>query len=238
MPSARLALVFSFGGLLVIMALAGADALRILGQFRRDDDQIRRQFLLRNHLLNDVRSDLYLSGTYVRDYLLEPEPAGAEVYRANLEEVRKQMQSALESYGSQLKPEETAQYAALKTELSRYWSILGPPLNWDAEQRRSRGYPFLRDEVFPRRAAMLEIASRIADINEQQLNAGNDRVAELVSEFRTRLAVTLLATLALGSGMAAFSARKILNLEAHAQARFQDVTSRPESNWKTSPHGS
>jgi signal transduction histidine kinase len=223
MPGTRWALLLSFGGLLVIMALAGADALRILAQFRRDDDQIRRQFLFRNHLLNDIRSELYLSGTYVRDYLLEPEPAGAEVYRANLEEVRKQMESALESYGNQLEPEETTHYAALKAELARYWSILGPPLMWTTAERHNRGYTFLRDEVFPRRAAMLEIAARIAGINEQQLNAGNDRVARLVSRFRTRLAVSLLAALALGSGMAAFSARRILSLEAQAQARFQEV---------------
>ena len=35
------------------MALAGMDALRVLRQIRRDDDQIRRQFLFRNHVLNE-----------------------------------------------------------------------------------------------------------------------------------------------------------------------------------------
>ena len=70
--SSRFTLALGFGGLLMIMALAGIDASRVLRQIRRDDDQIRRQFLSRNHVLNDIRSDLYLSGTYVRDYLLEP----------------------------------------------------------------------------------------------------------------------------------------------------------------------
>jgi hypothetical protein len=51
--SSRLTLAVGFGGLLVIMALAGMDALRVLQQVRRDDDQIRRQFLYRNHVLND-----------------------------------------------------------------------------------------------------------------------------------------------------------------------------------------
>src|SRR6185369_16541334 len=95
--SSRLAVAAGFGGLLAIMALAGADALRVLQQIRRDDDQIRQQFLVRNDLLNDVRSELYLSGTYVRDYLLEPEPSRARTFRANLEEARKQMESALAS---------------------------------------------------------------------------------------------------------------------------------------------
>ncbi|MBZ5724403.1 MAG: MCP four helix bundle domain-containing protein [Acidobacteriia bacterium] len=221
--SSRFTLVAGFGGLLAIVALAGVDALRVLQQIRRDDDQIRRQFLARNHVLNDIRSQLYLSGTYVRDYLLEPDAARATTYRANLQEVRGEMESALASYARQVEPEAARHYGALKAELSQYWQTLDPILNWDAAERRARGYIFLRDAVFPRRRAMLEIAGRIADINEQQLNAGNERVVALLHRFQNRLAATVLATLALGLGMAAFSARKILRLETHAQARYREV---------------
>jgi len=221
--SSRFTLAVGFGGLLVIMALAGIDALRVLQQIRRDDDQVRRQFLFRNHVLNDIRSELYLSGTYVRDYLLEAEPARASTFRASLQEVRGQMESALASYAKQVEPGEKQHYTALRTELSQYWQTLDPILNWDAAERRGRGYTFLRDEVFPRRTAMLEIAGSIADTNEQKLNAGNERVVALLLKFQTRLAVTLFATLALGLGMAAFSTLKILRLEAHAQTRYQEV---------------
>ena len=221
--SSRLTLALGFGGLLVIMTLAGVDAMRVLQQVRREDDQIRRQFLFRNHVLNDIRSQLYLSGTYVRDYLLEPEPARASIFRGNLQEVRQAMESAIASYAKQLEPQERPHYSALTTELSRYWQTLDPILSWDAAKRQSEGYTFLRDEVFPRRAAMLDIAGRIADTNEQQLNAGNERVVTLLDKFQNRLAVTLFATLALGLGMAVFSTRKILRLEAHTQARYQEV---------------
>src|ERR1700694_1382695 len=154
--SSRLTLAVGFGGLLGILALAGIDALRVLQQIRRDDDQIRRQFLFRNHVLNDIRSELYLSGTYVRDYLLEPEPARASTFRTSLQEVRGEMESALASYAKQVEAEERQHYAALRTELSQYWHTLDPILKWDAAERRGRGYTFLRDEVFPRRTAMLE----------------------------------------------------------------------------------
>src|ERR1700759_2567052 len=87
--SSRIALLAGFGGLLLIMALAGIDALRFLQQFRRNDEQIRGRYLSENHVLNDIRSDVYVSGTYVRDYLLEPDPERAEDFRTNLENVRK-----------------------------------------------------------------------------------------------------------------------------------------------------
>ena len=197
--------------------------MRVLQKIRREDDQIRRQFLFRNHVLNDIRSQLYLSGTYVRDYLLEPEPARGSAFGASLQEVRAAMDSALASYALRLEPGEQPHYAALTAELSEYWRILDPILSWDDAERRRRGYTFLRDEVFPRRTATLEIAGRIADTNEQQLNAGNERVVALLVTFQNRRAVTLFATLALGLGMAAFSTRRILRLEAHARSRYEEV---------------
>jgi signal transduction histidine kinase len=221
--SSRFALVAGFGGLLGIVALSGVDALRVLRQIRQEDDQIRTQFLSRNHVLNDIRSQLYLSGTYVRDYLLDPEQERAETYRTSLEAVRTEMESALASYGRQVESGEQVPYLALRDELANYWKTIDPILKWSTEERRNRGYTFLRDDVFPRRTAMLEVAGRIADINEQQLNAGSEEVVGLLVKFQTRLAVTLFSTLVLGLAMAAFSTRRILNLEAHAKARYREV---------------
>lgn len=205
------------------MAVAGIAALRVLEHVRGKDEQIRRQFLSRNHVLNDIRSEVYLSGTLVRDYLLEPEPERAETYRAGLEDIRRQMDSALESYGRGIDPEEVPHYTKLRTELAGYWETLAPVFQWSTAERGRLGYPFLRDEVFPRRQTMLMIADRIAEVNERQLNAGNAQVATLLSGFQSRLAITLIAALGLGLGMAAFSVHQISRLEAGERARFEEV---------------
>ena len=221
--SSRLALLMGFGGLLLIMALAGIDALRVLRQFRNNDEEIRRRYLFQNHVLNDIRSDVYVSGTYVRDYLLEPDPERAEAYRTNLEDVRKRMESSLEIYGRQATPAESQHDSALRAELMDYWGILAPIFKWNPAERRLSGYAFLRDEVFPRRQSMLAIADRIATINEQQLTAGNDEAVSLLLRFQTRLLLTLVAALVLGLGMASFSTRKILKLEDQARLRYEEV---------------
>jgi signal transduction histidine kinase len=219
----RPALLIGFGGLLLIMALAGIDALRVLRQFRNNDEEIRRLYLFQNHVLNDIRSDVYVSGTYVRDYLLEPDPERAEAYRTRLEDVRKHMESSLELYGHQATPPEFKHDSALRAELMNYWGILAPIFQWNPAERRRSGYAFLRDEVFPRRQSMLAIADRIATINEQQLTAGNDQAVSLLLRFQTRLLATLVAALVLGLGMAAFTTRKILRLEAQARLRYEEV---------------
>ncbi len=219
----RFALLIGFGGLLVIMALAGLDGLLVLRRVRRDDDQIRQQFLLRNDMLNSIRSDLYVSGTYLRDYLLEPDAGRAETYRSDLEQVRKNMRSALDSYKAQVRPADAAEYAALEKELSYYWQSIEPSLQWSAADRQRQGYAFLRDQVFPRREAMLAVAGRISAINEAQLNAGSLRVDSLLTSFQIRLVITLFAALSLGLVMALFTSRRILRLEASASAQFHEV---------------
>ena len=223
MESSRLTLLIGFGGLLLVMCLAGVDALRVFEQFRRSDDQIRSRYLAQNHVLNEIRSDVYLSGTYVRDYLLEPDMERAEAYRAGLEDVRRHMNAALEAYGRQADPAEIEHYSNLRTELVDYWTALTPILRWDARERNRSGYAFLRDEVFPRRQSMLNIADRIASINEQQLTAGNAKVVDLLLRYQTRLVLTLIAALVLGMGMATISMRKILRLEDQARLRYEEA---------------
>ena len=222
--STRVAVIAGFGGLLAIITLSGVNTLRVMREIRRNDDQIRQEFLLRNHFLNIIRSDLYLSGTYVRDYLLDPEPDRAASHLAALKQDRMEMDSALESYAKRLDSEETRHYSALKTELAGYWEILEPVLQLDARERQGKGFAFVRDEVFPRRAAMLDIANNIADLNEQQLTAGNERDAALLTSFQKSLGLTLLISVLLGIGMAAFSTRKILKLEARAHNQYQEVS--------------
>ena len=68
-------LAAGFGGLLLLLAFAGFDNVARLRQIQHRNDAIRESFLARTRLLDQIRSNLYLSGTYVRDCLLEPDVA-------------------------------------------------------------------------------------------------------------------------------------------------------------------
>jgi hypothetical protein len=155
----RSVLVLGFGVLLTLLVLCGLNALHVISELQTNDQSILRDFLQQQDSLDKIRSAIYLSGTYLRDYLLEPEPEKAERNRTALESARAQVASMLAN------PQALSgmagndnMYEALKREIEDYWQTLDPVLSWKAEQRHRQGYRFLHDEVLPRRSSTLGIA--------------------------------------------------------------------------------
>jgi signal transduction histidine kinase len=218
-----LALVAGFGGLLAMMAFAEIDGVRALQGIERANDEIREDFLLRTRLLERIRGDVYVSGTYVRDYLLEPEAGKAEGHRYSLLETRNDMDAALAQYGVLIHARERQPFQALTAALAEYWNTLDPVFSWSAAVRKRDGFAFLRDEVFPRRTAMLGIADQIRALNEAQLNEGKTRVEQTFAAFRQQLRLTIGLTIGLGLLLAAFSFRRILGLESETSRQFREV---------------
>ncbi|HLH17213.1 MAG TPA: ATP-binding protein [Bryobacteraceae bacterium] len=221
--NSRLILTAGFGGLLLLMAFSAIDGMRALHQIQASNDTIREQFLRRTRVLERIRADVYVSGTYVRDYLLEPESGKAEGHRYSLLETRRDMDAALAEYRTLINDQETAPFQGLEGQLADYWKVLEPVFRWTPEQRRRAGYVFLRDEVFPRRQSMLGIASRIAALNEAQLNAGRATVEETFRRSRGRQGLTIAFTIPLGLLLATFAMRKILGLEATATRHYEEI---------------
>src|SRR5450432_1599543 len=132
--SSRHVLMVGFGGLLLLMAFAGLDGIQSLQEIQTSNDNIREDFLLRTRLLERIRGDVYVSGTYVRDYLLEPESGKAEGHRYSLRESRKDMDAALEQYRALVNAQEARPFQILTEELTAYWSVLEPVFRWTTEQ--------------------------------------------------------------------------------------------------------
>jgi signal transduction histidine kinase len=218
-----LALMAGFGGLLAMMAFAEIDGVRALQGIERANDEIREDFLLRTRLLERIRGDVYVSGTYVRDYLLEPEAGKAEGHRYSLLETRNDMDAALAQYGALIHARERQPFQALTSALAEYWNTLDPVFSWSTAIRKRDGFAFLRDEVFPRRTAMLGIADQIRALNEAQLNEGKTRVQQTFAAFRQRLRLTIGLTIGLGLLLAAFSIRRFLGLESETARQFREV---------------
>lgn len=221
---AQVVLLAGFGGMLGLMLFAGIDSLRSLRQVQARNVQIRQTFLLRNRALEEIRSALYQSGTYTRDYLLEQDAARAEAYRGSLQQVRAEMDAALERYARSLDNGEEAPFHALQARIADYWKLLDPIFHWDAVEKLTRSEPFMHEELFPRRATTLEIADRIGAVNEQELNSGDERLKTIFDRFRYRVGLMLAITLGVGTVLGLATTRHILHLARDADLRYHQVT--------------
>jgi signal transduction histidine kinase len=219
----RLFLWIGFGGLLGLLGFVAISALSVVSRVGVENDRIRSDYLQRARVLEQLRSDIYLSGTYVRDFLLENEDQSAESYRNDFSRARRRIEQAIGRYRAILRPEESGVFEALTKEISAYFGTLEPALGWNAEQRRVRGRAFMREEVLPRRTTMINIAGRVGEVNQRQLEAGNVLIDRLFRAFRARLIFLCVLTLLVGLMLAAFSMQRIFKLEQEARERYREA---------------
>ena len=158
-----------FGGLLVCIVGAGAGTLLSLNRVLQDQTRIRQAYMQRMNQLNQIRAQIYLSGTYVRDFLLSPDPSGAAAQTSRLTSIERESYAVLESYSQLVDANERQPFQALQSEIQSYWQILNRTMAWTPEERSKLRDTFFYDELVPRRDAMLTVADRIANANERGL---------------------------------------------------------------------
>lgn len=217
-----LILVMGFGGLLLLMAVAEIASLILLNTLRQNDAQLQARFLARNRTLERIRSNIYLSGTYVRDSLLAPEASDARAQVAALEGLRRDIETSVESYAGTLEADEVEPFRALRSEIDAYWKVLDRTFAWSPEERNKYRDAFFYQELVPRRTSMLQIADRIETLNEDALKRGNEKLGAVFARLQLGLVGMIAITLLGGAALAGLTIFHILRLEGEVQRRLQE----------------
>ncbi|HTX36459.1 MAG TPA: sensor histidine kinase [Bryobacteraceae bacterium] len=219
-----LVLWLGFGGLLVCILGAATGSLVVMDRVHQDETRIRKAFVTRLDALDQIRSQILLSGTYVRDVLLSPDPSGAAAEVARLAALERDSGAALTTYSHSLEAEEREPFLALHSEIEAYWKILDQTMAWTPEERNRLRDSFFYDELIPRRNAMLQIADRIAIANEHGLNSAEEQITASSDGLRRSLIATFGITLAGGLLLALLTVTRTLRLERELERRLEENT--------------
>ncbi len=217
-----LVLWLGFGGLLVCIVAAATETVLSLDRVRQEEARIRQAFSARMTSLDQIRSEIYLSGTYVRDYLLSPDASGAQAQGTRLATLEKETYAALHAYAQSLEPGEREPFRTLQSEIEGYWQVLDRMMAWTPEQRGKLREAFFYDELVPRRNAMLQIADRIGRANERGLSRAEEQLAAASDGFRRTLLGTFAITLLGGLVLAALTVGHTLRLERELEQRLEE----------------
>ncbi len=218
-----LVLSVGFGGLILFLLAAAIGTIVQLDRVRADETGIRQAFLGRLRTLEQIRSEIYLSGTDMRDFLLSPSAAGSETRRADIVSIQNRTRTALDGYSRALDPEEQDTFQALRTEIDAWWQVLQTAFQWTPAERGRLRYTFFYEQLVPRRTTMLQIADRIAEINARGLNRSEERLAASAGQLRWSLLVTFGIALSGGAVLALATTIVTLRLEREVERRLQET---------------
>jgi signal transduction histidine kinase len=218
----RRLLLAGFGGLLVLMLVAGGDALLVLRQVRESDTQVRDVYVRRSRALDRVRAGIYQSAIVMRDFLLASDPGIAAEQVASGGGIRERTNTALLDGAAVLDKAEAVPYRSLQAEVSVYWKLLDFITQMKEKDTRNRSAEYLSNELVRRRTAMLDLIDRIDQISTRQLHAGDEALDAAFRRLRLRLIVMLAVTLGVGLLLAAFTIRRTLHLETELKQRYEE----------------
>jgi signal transduction histidine kinase len=185
------------GSLLLLIAVSMLTAARKAQEIYTQLDQLNTHHRNVDIELRRLRSDVNLSGVFVRDYLLDIAREHAPEYRQSLAEFRTTNMATVAELRNLAEPH-ADQILSLQAKLDDYWQTFDPLFDWTPAEKIFRSASFLRREVVPRREAVLAIAQEIEELNNANLAEQRAEVTRRHAAFRNDLLRLLWESLLLG----------------------------------------
>jgi signal transduction histidine kinase len=207
------------GGLLLLVVVSVLTASNRAQEIYTQLDQLNSHQREVETKLRRLRSDLHLSGIFIRDYLLDPERERAPFYREQLAAFRENNLATVADLRSLAagRAGNDERIARLEAKLDEYWQAFDPLFDWTLVEKISQSASFLKREVLPRREAVLAIASQIEDLNNANHAIQRAEVTRRQDAFRTELHRLIWGSLFLGLVVALTAVIRLRVLERRSE---------------------
>jgi signal transduction histidine kinase len=208
------------GSLVVLLAVSMFAASRKAEDIYAQLEELNAHHRRVEASLQRLRSDVNVSGIFVRDYLLDVARERAPEYRDRLTDFRRTSIATLGELSRLVGPD--SRIASLQAKLDDYWETFEPLFDWTTAEKILRSSSFLRTEVVPRREAAMALAKEIEQLNNANLAVQRDEVARRHVAFRNELRQLLVQTILLGMGVAVIVVFRLRVLERRSEtAEYQ-----------------
>ncbi len=210
-PVAALGLIGLLALIIVSLATAYDRALAAAGEL----DALNRRHREIFTKLRAVRTDVYLSAIYVRDYLLDGERARDPEYQEQLATFQASSAAALRELDDMLEDVDGGREAIVKLDraLQDYWRLFGPLFYWTTTDKQRLSADFVRTDVLDRREEVLTLARDIEAINDAAFEAQRAAVVAQRTQFQQSLLTLLWQALIVGAVVSVIAVYRLRALE-------------------------
>src|SRR5215510_10489594 len=207
------------GGLLLLVIVSVQAASTRAQQIYTQLDDLNSHHRDVETKLRRLRSDVHLSGIFIRDYLLDTERARASEYRERLAEFRRNNVATVAELRAitSARSDHDDRLTRLDAKLDEYWQAFDPLFDWTPAEKVILSAGFLRREVLPRREAVLAIASEIEELNNANHAIQRAEVTRQYAAFRSDLHKLLWGSLLLGLVVALTAVIRLRILERRSE---------------------
>lgn len=215
----RRLLLAGFGGLLTLMLAGGIDSMIRLHEVNRQEASVRDIYLQRALSLEQIRAGIYQSSIVLRDYLLAGDPQSAQQLADKWGEIRTDTDRVIARRAASVEPQEAPLFQNLQNEVQDYWKLRESMVFTTGGKQAN---PYSSGDLVRRRVALLALIDRIDRINRLELASADAQLNSAFESLRWRTLLKIAVTMSVGIGLAAFTARRTLLMEAELQQRYEE----------------
>jgi signal transduction histidine kinase len=219
--SRRAVLRAGYGAVILVLILSAVEAYRIQISVSEQSVDIYRHYVEQDRAIATLRRNLWQAGNEVRDLFISSTPGQAQVFRAQIDSLKKEDESALQTLAHANKG--SGNVDEIRKSLNEFWALIDPIPNVRLHESDAQHFDFLQREVVPRRGELYNALIELTSADQQRMQANEREFAETRRRAAERLLLMLSVGVLLCILVARFSLRQAENLERQAQVHFEAV---------------
>jgi signal transduction histidine kinase len=220
-PQLRWLLLATFGGMLLLMGVAGVEALRSLSKLHKVSHQVTQRYSEHSQALQTVMVTFHVYDEEMEQFLLTDVVVANIPAREKVVSRGSQVHSAVSAYPLDSGNEEQALVTQIDEAVKAEEDAFENTQEWGLRERKVRAQVFMEEEVLPTRTHVFDLASALSHLNDQRLVSENRVVAQEFGGLQTRLWRMVVITLVAGLVLSLAAGYYILRLEEDGRRRYR-----------------
>jgi signal transduction histidine kinase len=210
----RAALLLAFGLTFGIWLFAGYYFTRRISEVERQAAGINARYIQAQERLSTVRAQVLLGSVYVRDALLDPDPASADTYRRQVEDTYRAVNQSLQQYVPVLDSSAEREHVArLQQEIDEFRRTMLQVLATDSRTWPARARLLLRTQIVPKRQLVIRLSEDVQALNRSAFVKQQSDIAQIYGGTQRRLWESLGFALISSFGVALWATLYATRLE-------------------------